>query len=162
MHLTKHTDYALRTLLLVAAKDPQPITAEAVADAFVINRHHLTKVVQTLVAKGYLHGQRGPGGGLTLARAPTLINIAAVVKDFEPDFALLECFEPATSTCPITEACALRGVLGEASRAFMDVLMEYSLADALGAPNRLLKKLEASAQQRAQSSTAVTVPSHLD
>ena len=49
MHLTKHTDYALRTLLYLAARGDAVVTIDEVAESFRINRHHLGKVAQKLV-----------------------------------------------------------------------------------------------------------------
>ncbi len=77
-----------------------------------------------------------------LAKDPTLISLAGVVRDFEPHLDLLECFAPDTSTCPVTHACALKSVLGKARKAFFDVLLDYSLAEVLGKPEALLKALK--------------------
>ena len=38
-------------------------------------------------------------------------------------------FNPETDTCPITPACKLSGLLGEALGAFLSVLDSYTLAD---------------------------------
>jgi Rrf2 family transcriptional regulator, nitric oxide-sensitive transcriptional repressor len=142
MHLTKYTDFALRTLLILAARGESVVTIDEVSEAFNINRHHLGKVVQKLVECGYVVAKRGPGGGMVLAKEPRLISLAGVVRDFEPHMDLLECFTPETSTCPVTHACALKGVLGKARSAFFDVLMDYNLADVLGKPDALLKALK--------------------
>jgi Rrf2 family nitric oxide-sensitive transcriptional repressor len=50
------------------------------------------------------------------------------VRQVEPNFDLLECFNVKENTCPILPACKLRGVLGQAQQAFMAVLDEYTLA----------------------------------
>ena len=44
----------------------------------------------------------------------------------------VECFAPTANTCRITRACRLKGVLGEALKAYLAVLDTYTLADLTG------------------------------
>lgn len=141
MQLTRHTDYALRTLLLLAAAGDRSVTADEVAARFNVNRNHLRKVVNRLAQLGYVEARRGPKGGLRLAREPARINLAQVVDDFEPHVDLLECFDDAANTCPANGSCSLKGVLKQARGAFLSVLLDHSLADLMGDPRRLLNLL---------------------
>jgi len=88
-------------------------------------------VAQTLARAGYLHTQRGPSGGLQLARAAHEIQLGDVLRRTEPDFELVECFSERDNTCPLTGACKLQDVIGQAMRAFLDVFDCYTLADLL-------------------------------
>lgn len=85
-------------------------------------------VVNILTRAGYVKAVRGRSGGFTLAMAPKDINLGAVVRATEPDFALVECFAGGNS-CVITKHCGLPNVLNEALRAFVGVLDSYTLAD---------------------------------
>ncbi|MEQ5836010.1 Rrf2 family transcriptional regulator [Marinobacter sp. NFXS9] len=128
MQLTAHTDYSLRLLIYMAVRtDAEPATVQDVALHYGISANHVAKVARTLVQLGYLTSHRGRGGGLELTRAPNEINIGEVVRNTE-NLRLLECFGP-NSTCPIEPGCALKGVLGEALQAFIDVLDRYMLSD---------------------------------
>jgi Rrf2 family nitric oxide-sensitive transcriptional repressor len=51
------------------------------------------------------------------------------VRSTEPDFDLLECFNPATDQCVITRSCSLKSVLFSAQKNFLNVLDQYTLAD---------------------------------
>lgn len=129
MRLTVYTDYALRVLMYVAVRpDPLP-TIGQIADAYQISRNHLMKVVYELGQAGYLETVRGKNGGLRLARSPQEIGIGRLVRETEPDMALMPCFDPINAQCAITPVCRLRGVLAEARAAFLDVLDGYTLAD---------------------------------
>jgi Rrf2 family nitric oxide-sensitive transcriptional repressor len=57
------------------------------------------------------------------------INVGWLVRRTEPHFNLVECFDPATNTCPIAPACGLKGALHRAQHAFLKVLDEYHLDD---------------------------------
>ena len=48
MRLTTYTDYALRTLMYLAANRDRLVTIQDIADAHGIAKNHLTKVVHQL------------------------------------------------------------------------------------------------------------------
>lgn len=130
MRLTIYTDYALRLLMYLAVKDGGGlITIGEVAEAYGIAKNHLTKVAHQLGRAGYVETVRGKGGGLRLARKPARIGLGEIIRQSEPDMALVPCFEPCCAPCPIVPACGLRGALYEARHAFLAVLDRYSLAD---------------------------------
>ncbi len=134
MRLTLHTDYALRLLMVIAAEPDRRHTIAEIAHRYGISRNHLTKVALTLVQAGFVDAQRGRGGGLALARPAAAIRLGDVVRATEEDFALVECFAPATNACTITAACGLRAPLRAAIDAFLAELDRHSLADIIGGP----------------------------
>lgn len=129
MRLTLYTDYSLRVLLYLAAKEDDLVTITELADFYNISRNHLVKVVHNLGLNGYILTTRGRNGGLKLARPAKEIPIGEVVRSTEPDFDLLECFNPATDKCVISRSCSLKSVLFNAQANFLDVLDQYTLAD---------------------------------
>ena len=128
MRLTTFSDYALRVLMYAAAAGERLITIEETAKTYNVSRAHLMKVVNILTRIGYLKAVRGRSGGFTLAKSPEAINLGAVVRATEPDFALVECFATG-SRCVITRRCQLPEVLNEALNAFVGTLDRYTLAD---------------------------------
>ena len=141
MHLTRYTDYALRILIYLAAK-PEGDTVSRIAESYGISRNHLVKVAHHLGRLGYIETTRGKSGGLSLVRPPSDINIGSVVRDMEPNFHLVECFNPAGNACPIAPVCKLKGVMAEAERAFMAALSAYTLADIVVNRTALLRLLD--------------------
>jgi Rrf2 family nitric oxide-sensitive transcriptional repressor len=139
MQLTQFTDYSLRLLLYLSAHPNRLVPVEEVSRAYGVSRHHLVKVVQQLVDQQLVASTRGRGGGLRLNRAPADINIGALVRQTEPHLDLVECFNSRTNTCPIDRACGLKHVLGDAQRAFLDVLDRSVLADFLPRAPELIK-----------------------
>lgn len=140
MQLTLHTDYSLRVLIYLAISD-KGATVSEIAENYAISRNHLVKVVHRLGKLGYVHTERGRHGGLRLARAASEISLGSVVRDMEPNFHLVECFNMPENTCALAPACQLKRVLAEAERAFMTVLDQYSLADVVANPARLRRLL---------------------
>lgn len=136
MRLTLQTDYALRLLMMLAARPGARITVPEAAERNRISRNHLMKVAQALVKAGLVKSIRGKGGGLELARESGEISLGAVVREIEPDFSFAECHPPRTSDCCLLPVCGLNGILGEAGRAFQAVLDKYTLADLVLDPVR--------------------------
>ncbi|MGD8313082.1 MAG: Rrf2 family transcriptional regulator [Gammaproteobacteria bacterium] len=138
MRLTTQTDYALRVLMHAALTGTVLDRIDAVAEDFGISRNHLSKVVHNLSARGYLQTVQGRNGGFRLASSPDEISIGGVIRDFEPDFDLVECFDSATSQCCIQRNCVLAGELDKALGAFLDSLDGVTLTD-LVRPRRGLR-----------------------
>ncbi len=129
MKLTVFTDYSLRVLIYLAATPGRRATIAEICTAFDIKANHLTKVVHHLGKRGWVATVRGKGGGLTLAMPADQIRIGEVVRDTEGQAVPAECFASEPSDCAIQHCCRLKGVLGEAVRAFYAVLDRYTLAD---------------------------------
>lgn len=139
MKLTRFTDYALRVLIYLGLQQDGRVTIREISEAYDISRNHLMKVVSNLTRLGYLDARRGPGGGLSLARPASEINIAAVIRDMEEDMNLVTCFAP-DGSCVIKPTCLLRSVLTEAMSAFVGTLESYCLQDLLE-PRKPVAKL---------------------
>ena len=139
MRLTLHTDFALRVLIQVGLNEGGLTTINDIAESFSISRHHLMKVVNDLSRKGYLDTVRGRGGGIRLMRKPSDINIGQVVRQTEDRLDVIGCLDQ-TGYCRIERACVLRGVLRDATDAFLAVLDAHTLADLIK-PRRALSAL---------------------
>ena len=126
MRLTRYTDYAMRVLLHLAARDDGLSSIGEIAGLYKISQNHLMKVVQDLGKAGFVRTVRGRGGGVALARPADQISIGQVVRQTEEGFQLVDC-----DGCVIAPACTLPRVLNEATAAFMAVLDKYSLEDLL-------------------------------
>lgn len=129
MRLTTYTDYALRTLMYLAANRDRLVTIQDIADAHDIAKNHLTKVVHQLGILGVVESLRGRNGGLRLGKEPGQINIGAVVRSTEPDFYMAECFDSGKSHCMLSAACSLKDVLNDATTAYLAVLDGVTLDD---------------------------------
>ena len=137
MRLTTQTDYALRVLMHTALQGTGLDRIDAVARDFNISRNHVSKIVHNLSVAGYLETVRGRNGGFRLARSPDEISVGKVIRDFEPDFDLVECFDSATSQCCIQRNCVLARELDKALGAFLKSLDGVTLSD-LVRPRRSL------------------------
>ena len=128
MRLSNFSDLSYRVLLFSAAHPDRLVTIDEMVGALKVSRGHLMKVVHNLTTKGYLRSVRGRGGGLSLGKTPSEINLGAVLRETETDFAQVECMR-ANGTCTLTTICRLPHPLHEAMAAYLNVLDQYSLQD---------------------------------
>jgi Rrf2 family nitric oxide-sensitive transcriptional repressor len=131
MRLSVQTDYALRTLMFLAAKEGHHPIAE-IARSYGISKNHLMKVAQRLAAEGFIESVRGRSGGLKLARSPDALNVGAIVRTMEETGNFVECFDPATNACVVSPACGLRHALSGAVEAFLHHLDAFTVSDLVG------------------------------
>ncbi len=130
MRLNAQTDYALRIMMFLAAKQGQPATIQEVATKLQLSQTHMMRIAAKLAACGLVTATRGRMGGLTLGREASLITVEDVVTSIEPDFALVQCFQnDGSNACSIESACQLKGVLASALRAFLGELRAVTLAE---------------------------------
>ncbi|PHZ84773.1 Rrf2 family transcriptional regulator [Paremcibacter congregatus] len=134
MHLTYHTDYALRLLMLLAVEDARLHTIAEIARRYGVSRNHMMKISRTLVAAGFITPVRGRNGGLKLAAPAEKINLGAVISVTEDNFNLVECFDAERNSCVISANCGLRNPLRHALQAFLETLRKYTLQDLITIP----------------------------
>ena len=137
MRLTRYTDYALRVLLHLASNPGRLCSIGEIARAYGVSQSHLMKVVNDLVAAGFLESVRGRFGGVRLARPPQDINVGVVVRHTEGSFDLVDC-----GSCVVAPVCGLTGALKRATAAFIDTLDGYVLSDLIPDPQRMAALLK--------------------
>jgi Rrf2 family nitric oxide-sensitive transcriptional repressor len=131
MRLSLQTDYALRTLMYLAAHEGQHSITK-IAGQYAISKNHLMKVAQRLAAEGFVDSVRGRSGGLLLNQPADTINVGNVVRTFEEYGAFVECFDATSDGCVVTPVCGLRHVLADGIEAFLRHLDGFTIADLVG------------------------------
>ena len=130
MHLSLFSDYALRTLMYLAAQEDRQCTLREVAEAYGISLEHLRKVVHRLSVSGYIESRRGRAGGIRLGKPAEKIRIGRVVRLMEGESEIIDC---EGQECVLAPRCSLRLRLRRATDAFYAQLDESTLADIVGA-----------------------------
>ena len=127
MKLRIQTDYALRTLIILGNEN-RKMTATEIADAFLISKDHLVKVIQQLSRLGYVRALPGRNGGVVLSRDASEIPVREVIEAMEGATGVLACVND-SSFCPMEPGCRLRRVLMDAEAAFYDAFGTISVAE---------------------------------
>ena len=146
MRLTTKTNLAARVLMSCAVNDGVTLRSAEIAQTCNASLNHLLQVVHALQTHGFIKTLRGRSGGLRLARPAAQISMGAVFRVFESGMPFAECFAPETNTCPLPEACRLRGYVSRAVEAFYHELGLCCINRVTGgpslSPDRLTPRLE--------------------
>ena len=143
MHLTRFSDNALRCLIVLGLEPERAVPVPEIAARMNMSYEHLVKIVQRLAALGYVETVRGRRGGARLHIDPNGLSLGTLVRQTEDNLALVDCFDPTHSTCPIASACRLASTLDDALAAFFAVLDGKTLDDILKPRRELLRLMHA-------------------
>jgi len=81
MLFSKACEYGIRAMLYLASQeDGQPMRVREIAEALKIPIPFLSKIVHSLSRNNLIHSQKGPGGGVTLAKPPSDVTMLQVVE----------------------------------------------------------------------------------
>lgn len=134
MQLTQFTDYSLRTLMYLAERPDKLCTIGEVAEWYGVSKPHLVKVAHNLVKLGYIKSIQGKGGGISLNKPASDINIGQIVRDTEQNFHIVECFDKENNSCKIINNCKLKHVLHDATQSFLEILDRHTLESVFSNP----------------------------
>ena len=130
MKLTAFTDYSLRVLIYLAADTTRRATIAEIAESFGISGEPPRQGGPLPRQAGLdRHRPRQGRGYLAGDAARRRVSVGKVVRDTEGAAMPAECFSVDGGNCVISDACRLKGVLGEAVKAFYAVLDRYTLED---------------------------------
>lgn len=129
MEITRQTEYAIRTLLELAAQPwGQVLSSKVISERQDIPEEFLKKTVQLLSINGLVITQRGVQGGVRLAKYADQITIADIITAIEGPFAINPCLAPGYD-CKNSKSCPVRPVLARAQKAMLAEFSRETLAD---------------------------------
>ncbi|MDD3853070.1 MAG: Rrf2 family transcriptional regulator [Syntrophomonadaceae bacterium] len=129
MQITRQTEYAVRTLLeLAAAPVGETVSTRLISERQGIPDEFLKKTIQLLVPAHLVTTHRGTGGGVRLAKPATDITLLDIITAIEGTLALNVCLAP-DYHCPNKPNCSLSRILGKAQEALLEELQRETLAD---------------------------------
>lgn len=82
--LTQTSEYALRAMCALAARQGQTVPATELATQAGVPPPYLAKIMQQLAATNFVSGRRGIGGGYALAVDPSRVTALEVVMAVGP------------------------------------------------------------------------------
>ena len=120
------TALALHSMVHMAINPDTQSTAAEIAEVFEASKHHMAKVHQRLAKAGLIFSQRGPTGGVGLAKDPAGITLLEIYEVMEGPMACHPCLF-GKEVCPHND-CALSGLLPGLARQVRDYFEQTTLA----------------------------------
>ena len=112
--IKRETDYAVRTVLHLAAIGDGTVQVRDVALQRALPLSFVRRIVARLSAAGILATTRGMNGGIQLARPASKISLLDVCRAMDDDVALNRCLTP-EHTCPLAAGCPAHSAWADAT-----------------------------------------------
>ncbi len=128
LELTKRADYAIRTVVALAAAVPdERLSVRRIAIDQDIPVRFLGQVMADLVSASIVEGQTGRSGGYRLARASSAVSLLEVIEAVEGDSRRRGCVLRG-GPCQVTATCEAHAVFAAGQEALLDRFRTTSIA----------------------------------
>ena len=131
MRLSTKGEYASRAMLELSLRYGQePLHVREISEAQMIPRRFLEQLLLLLKRAGYLKSRKGHRGGYVLARPPSAITVAEVIRVMDGPLAPIDCVSVmAHEPCPMEAACGLRWLWKDVRDSVAGILEKTTFAD---------------------------------
>lgn len=132
MKVSTRGDYAARALLSLALHEETegPTTVRQIAERTGLPQPYLEQILLALKGAGIVRSKRGVGGGYILARDPSEITLAEIIRAVDGPITLGDFGEPHTAgACDHEGQCVLLAVWNNVGTAMRAMLEGFTLAD---------------------------------
>jgi len=131
MRLSTKGEYASRAMLELSLRfDQGSLHSREISKAQNIPRRFLEQILLLLKRAGYLKSRKGQKGGYALAKPPSAITVAEVIRVMDGPLAPIDCVSVmAHETCPMEATCGLRWLWKDVRDAVAEIMERTTFAD---------------------------------
>lgn len=133
MKLSLRGEYALRALLVLGQNYSSGVVRiQTISEQQNIPQGFLAQILNDLKSGHFVESRRGVAGGYRLARPPSEITLAPIIRHIEGALAPVGCVSEKfykQCSCPNESHCAIRSVMTEVRSAILGVVENVSIAD---------------------------------
>lgn len=131
MRLSTKGEYASRAMLELSIRYKEgPLHGREISQAQKIPQGFLEQILLQLKRAGYLKSRKGRSGGYQLAKPPSAITVAEVIRVMDGPLAPIDCVSVmAHETCPMEATCGLRWLWKDVRDAVAEILERTTFAD---------------------------------
>ncbi|MGE0628625.1 MAG: Rrf2 family transcriptional regulator [Hyphomicrobiaceae bacterium] len=140
MKLQHATRYAIWSIIELASREGEQVSANEIAEKYGISQHHLAKVLRTLARARVVASVRGPGGGFVFTGRANRLTLADIITLFESDW---HDSEPLASAAETPIAAEIGRVLNEIDRITAATLRSVTVQTIINNARRTARLREA-------------------
>ncbi|MBE0460521.1 MAG: Rrf2 family transcriptional regulator [Candidatus Aminicenantes bacterium] len=131
MKLSTRGEYASRAMLELSLHYPNELLhIREISEAQDIPERFLEQILLLLKRAGYLRSKKGPNGGYYLAKAPSEISVAEVIRVMDGPLAPIDCVSvTAHEFCPREKYCGLKWLWKDVRDAIAKILEGTTFED---------------------------------
>ncbi|MCB0514324.1 MAG: Rrf2 family transcriptional regulator [Bacteroidetes bacterium] len=134
--LSKKTKYAINALVHLAKEPPkQPVLISDISEKQHIPKKFLEAILLELKKHGILKSKKGKGGGYSLSKPPSEIEMGQIIRILSGPLAPVACVSQTAyrkcDECRDENCCGIRIVMKEVRDAIANILDKTSLEDVI-------------------------------
>lgn len=131
MRLSTKGEYASRAMLELSLNhDKGPLHIRDISAAQDIPERFLAQILLMLKRAGYLRSKKGPNGGYYLAKEPSQISVAEVIRVMDGPLAPIDCVSvTAHEVCAREDYCGLKWLWKEVRDSIAEILEKTTFED---------------------------------
>ena len=131
MKLSTKGEYASRAMLELSLRHGQgPVHSWEISKAQHIPERYLEQILLLLKRAGYLKSRKGRHGGYILAKPPSAVTVAEVIRVMDGPLAPIDCVSVmAHEPCPMENTCGLRWLWKDVRDAVAAILERTTFED---------------------------------
>lgn len=131
MRLSTKGEYASRAMLELSLHyEQRPLHIREISQAQGIPPRFLEQILLSLKRAGYLKSRKGQRGGYFLARPPSQISVAEIIRVMDGPLAPIDCVSVTShEICPRENSCGLRWLWKEVRDSVAAILERATFAD---------------------------------
>lgn len=131
MKLSTKGEYASRAMLELSLHHPEGrLHIRDISAAQDIPERFLEQILLLLKRAGYLRSRKGPRGGYCLAKDPSEISVAEVIRVMDGPLAPIDCVSvTAHEVCPREDFCGLKWLWKEVRDSIAEILEGTTFKD---------------------------------
>lgn len=143
--LSKKTKYAIRALIVLGENfSGEPLNILSISQKEKIPKKFLEQILLEMRNAGFLFSKKGAGGGYSLLKDPSEINLVQVMRLTGGPIAQLPCvslnFYQRCEECRDEESCGIRDTFRDVRDATLKILSETTIADLIDKEKNLAAK----------------------
>jgi Rrf2 family transcriptional regulator, cysteine metabolism repressor len=141
MRLSTKGEYASRAMLELSVRyEEGPLHGYEIATAQEIPQGFLEQILLLLKRAGYIKSRKGRSGGYQLAKPPSEITVAEVIRVMDGPLAPIDCVSVmAHAPCPMEKTCGLRWLWKEVRDSVAEILERTTFAELVDKSGRRRK-----------------------
>jgi len=129
MRLSTKSRYSILALMYLANHSgSSQVMVRKIAEREGLSQRYLEQLLLPLKAAGMVRATRGTGGGFSLAKPPSELNLLDIIRITEGSTGFTECADD-SRVCVRSDMCALRDAWIEVTRAAEDTLASITIQE---------------------------------
>lgn len=125
----KKTEYGMMMVSLLAEAGKDGLVSVRSMQEHGLPRSFLVKIARDLIKAKLIVAKEGRGGGYSLTKEPSSINLKEIVEAVDGEIVTASCLVHGAKKCPLADRCPHRTMMSKITGEIGSILLKYKLSE---------------------------------